>query len=112
MEYGKNSYGSQSNARMRVIFYGEPKDEDQAPKSIPDKESLEGRYVTVKEFANLNKIRGPELVDWGTYINNGGLIYPLDFFTECFTKPKQPDYTMKHIKNCNNNKKFIQSDSK
>ena len=108
VEYSKNSSGSQSHSRMRVIFYAEPKDENQKPKSIADKESLEARWVTCKEFLKLGKIRGPEIIEWGTYLANGGLIYPLEFFTECFTKPKVPDYNMKHINNCDNNKKLAQ----
>eukprot|EP01083_Nonionella_stella_P298023 1011856_1 len=112
VEYGKDVYGSQSSARMRVIFYAEPKDENQKPKSIADKESLEGRYVTVNEFSKLNKIRGPELMEWGTYIDNGGLIYPLQLFTECFTKPTVPDYAMKHIKNCDNHLKLVSNSTK
>ena len=32
---------------MRVIFYAEPIDDKQVPKSVPDKESLEARWVTV-----------------------------------------------------------------
>jgi hypothetical protein len=35
---------------MRVIFYAEPIDDKQVPKSVPDKESLEARWVTVQEF--------------------------------------------------------------
>ena len=94
---------------MRVIFYAEPKDENQKPKSIPDDESLEGRFVTVKEFQRFKKIRGPELIEWGNYLDNGGLIYPLELFTECFTKPRVPDYTMKDIKNCDNHLKLSQA---
>mmetsp|Transcript_57312 Transcript_57312/g.91240 ORF Transcript_57312/g.91240 Transcript_57312/m.91240 type:complete len:192 (-) Transcript_57312:38-613(-) len=110
VEYGRNTYGSQSSARMRVIFYAEPKDENQKPKDKPDSESLEARFVTVKEFASLNKIRGPELVEWGTYLDNGGLVYPLELFTECFAKPSVPDYTMKHLNNCNNHSKLTKQD--
>ena len=109
MEYSKQSYGSQSSARMRVIFYAEPKDENQKPKSVPDKESLEGRFVTVSEFQKIGKIRGDELIQWGTYLDNGGLIYPLEMFTECYTKPSVPDYTMGHINNCDNHLKLAQN---
>ena len=108
MEYSKQSYGSQSSARMRVIFYAEPIDENQKPKSVPDKESLEGRYVTVSEFEKIGKIRGPELIEWGNYLDNGGLIYPLEFFGECYGKPAVPDYTFKQINNCDNHSKFAQ----
>eukprot|EP01084_Bolivina_argentea_P161121 280496_1 len=113
VEYSRQAYQSQSSARMRVIFYGEPADENQKPKSVADKESLEARWVTVDEFPKLGKIRGPELIDWGKYLDNGGLIYPLEFFTECYTKPTSaPDYTMKDIKNCDNHVKLVGNKNK
>jgi 8-oxo-dGTP pyrophosphatase MutT (NUDIX family) len=57
------------DARMRVIFYAEPIDDKQVPKSVPDKESLEARWVTVPEFQALWKIRGEELIEWGNYLD-------------------------------------------
>jgi hypothetical protein len=32
---------------MRVIFYAEPMDKNQVPKSIPDDESLEAKWMTL-----------------------------------------------------------------
>ena len=64
------------DARMRVIFYAEPKNCWQVPKQIPDSESLCARWVTLEEFKGLDKIRGWELLEWGTYLQNGGQIYP------------------------------------
>lgn len=95
-------------SRMRVIFYAEPIDENQAPKSVPDSESLEGRYVTVEEFKKFSvgmndngyKIRGPELIEWGEYIDNGGIIYPLSLFTAFFTPAKLENVSK--IRNCGN----------
>jgi 8-oxo-dGTP pyrophosphatase MutT (NUDIX family) len=60
---------SGEDARMRVIFYAEPIDDKQVPKSVPDKESLEARWVTVQEFQALWDIRGDELIYWGAYLN-------------------------------------------
>ena len=37
-----------SSAKMRVIFFAVPKDDKQKPKSIPDKESIEARWVTLQ----------------------------------------------------------------
>ena len=46
------------------------------PKQIADSESLCARWVTLEEFKGLDKIRGWELLEWGTYLQNGGQIYP------------------------------------
>ena len=67
--------------KMRVIFYAEPQDNDQIPKQIPDKESLEARYVELKEFSKLGKIRGNELLQFGELVENGK-VYPLSLFPE------------------------------
>lgn len=67
--------------RQRVIFYAEPTDStNQTPKSIPDEESLGAAWLTVDELRakqNLpppEGLRGPELLNWATYIENGGTI--------------------------------------
>eukprot|EP00759_Apiculatamorpha_spiralis_P043730 PhF_6_TR40965/c0_g1_i1/m.62006 len=70
-----------SGARMRVIFYAEPKDPKQAPKSVPDEESNGAQYVTVEEFLKKEKIRGEELIEWGRYLDAGGAVYPLHLLT-------------------------------
>jgi len=67
--------------RVKVVFYAEPKDPNQKPKSKPDSESLEARWVSVQDLVDLSKqkpgLRGPELYDWARYIEAGGVIYPL-----------------------------------
>lgn len=72
--------------RYRVIFYAEPKDENQPLKNKPDSESLEARWVSLDELKELGKkkpqLRGPELLYWGTYLENGGEIYPMETFQE------------------------------
>ncbi|EAR83990.1 NUDIX hydrolase (macronuclear) [Tetrahymena thermophila SB210] len=69
------------SARYKVVFYGEPKDQNQIPKQIPDSETQEARWVTLKELEELGKqppyLRGKELLYFGSYIENGGPIYPL-----------------------------------
>ena len=60
---------------MRVIFYAEPATPEQAHllKQQPDSESLEARWVTVAEAANLDHsapgLRGDELLVWGSYLD-------------------------------------------
>ena len=43
------------SARMRVIFFAEPADGNQVPKSVADSESVEARWVTLEEFENFGK---------------------------------------------------------
>lgn len=84
VEHSHNKHG----ARMRVIFYAEPRDEEQAPKTEADKESEEARYVSVDEFKNsLGKIRGGELIAWGSYLDDGGPIFPLSILVTKETAP-------------------------
>lgn len=73
--------------RQRVIYYAEPKDPNQAsPKTVPDNESKGAAWLTVDELKAKNKLsppnglRGTELLDWATYIEQGGTIYPLAVF--------------------------------
>lgn len=65
-----------SHARIRVIFYAEPVDLTQRPKQIADKESEEARWVTLDDLKRLAKgqpgLRGPELHEWGSYLEQGG----------------------------------------
>mmetsp|Transcript_6830 Transcript_6830/g.13143 ORF Transcript_6830/g.13143 Transcript_6830/m.13143 type:complete len:171 (+) Transcript_6830:100-612(+) len=73
--------------RQRVIYYAEPSDPTQPPKSTPDKESRGASWLTLAEIrAKSDKtppegLRGRELLDWASYIENGGTIYPLELFT-------------------------------
>lgn len=74
--------------RHRVIFYAEPKDPNQPPKSIPDSESEEARWVTLDEYSNYTHLRGKELLKWGKYLEDGGLIFPLSLMTREGHVPK------------------------
>ena len=81
-EYSYTKSNIQSFLRFKVIFYAEPKDEKQELKKIPDKESEEARWVTLKELEQMRNIppflRGEELLEWGNYLENGGIIFPLE----------------------------------
>jgi len=84
-----------SRARQRVIFYAEPKDPLQTPKRTPDKESLKAEWLTLEELKEKSRkpppegLRGPELLDWATYLENGGQVYPLELLvTEDTPIPK------------------------
>jgi ADP-ribose pyrophosphatase YjhB (NUDIX family) len=86
----KGAYG----ARMRVIFFAVPTDPDAPPKSKPDAESEGAAWMTVAElWAIREQLRGTELLEWGAYIDSGGHIAPLSFFTPeglpAQLKPKQ-----------------------
>eukprot|EP00826_Nyctotherus_ovalis_P042811 TRINITY_DN4463_c0_g1_i18.p1 TRINITY_DN4463_c0_g1~~TRINITY_DN4463_c0_g1_i18.p1 ORF type:complete len:267 (-),score=79.63 TRINITY_DN4463_c0_g1_i18:34-834(-) len=70
---------------MRVIYFAMPIDPDQKPKEVPDKISEEARWVTLEELKALSQkppgLRGLELFEWGSYVENGGLIAPLSFLS-------------------------------
>ncbi|KAL4431836.1 hypothetical protein ABPG74_015276 [Tetrahymena malaccensis] len=91
------------SARYKVVFYGEPKDQNQKPKQIPDSESQEARWVTLKELEELGKkppyLRGQELLVFGQYIEKGGPIYPLSIIettlVDKFDFKKQVDINQK-----------------
>jgi ADP-ribose pyrophosphatase YjhB (NUDIX family) len=74
--------------RMRVIFYAEPNDPNQTPKTIPDKESNGAAWLTLEEieakrnFRPPEGLRGEELLRWGNYLKNGGLIAPMSVSTD------------------------------
>lgn len=72
-----------SHARMRVIFYGTPVDRDAPIKKNSDDISEEARWVTIDELKRLSRqppgLRGPELYEWGLYLERGGFIAPLNF---------------------------------
>lgn len=79
----EHSVYAPTHARMRVIFFAEPIDSNQMPKTIADKESEEARWVTLEELKILAKkmpgLRGPELYEWGSYIEKGGSVAPVHF---------------------------------
>ena len=67
--------------RQRVVFFAEPVDEAQKPKSVPDKESEGAAYLTLEEIRELRKgpvgWRGPEIIEFAEYLENGGVVCPL-----------------------------------
>ncbi|CAI5734225.1 unnamed protein product [Hyaloperonospora brassicae] len=63
--------------RMRFIFYAEPLDCDQLPKSIPDYESAGAAWCRVDQVASL-PLRGSEPVTYFNHVASGKPIYPLD----------------------------------
>lgn len=63
--------------RMRFIFYAEPIDCDQPPKSIPDYESAGATWCRADQVASL-PLRGSEPVTYFTHIASGKPIYPLE----------------------------------
>lgn len=62
-------------ARLRVIYLARPAD-DRPPKSEPDDESLEARFVTLDEMRAL-PLRGAEVYGWSEYVLGGGAVAPL-----------------------------------
>jgi len=80
-----NNYGKQSS-RMRVIFFAIPtcntNNNSNSIKTISDGNSEGALWLTLEEIKIVSEtkvgIRGPEVIDWPSYIENGGLISPLE----------------------------------
>jgi len=68
-----------TNFKMRVIFYAEPINPHQNPKSIPDDDSNCAEWLTIEEFAGKPHTRGPELIEFGKQVEEGN-IFPLSVF--------------------------------
>ena len=67
---------SGNSARVRVVFAATPRD-DTPPKSVPDEESLQARWLTLDEIATL-PLRGSDLRALLESVAAGRAIYPLD----------------------------------
>ena len=74
------------DSRMRVIFYAVPARPGQTLKSVADAESEEARWVTREELEELGHtkdgLRGPELLSWSWYVENGGHIHPTSVLSD------------------------------
>jgi ADP-ribose pyrophosphatase YjhB (NUDIX family) len=68
--------------RQRVIFYAEPKDLEQLPKSIPDFESAGACWCSYEEILGGLRLRGSEPLQWVQYLMGGGAIHPLSLLHE------------------------------
>lgn len=103
LEYNISDYRSPYQ-RFKVVFYAEPKDANQPVKKIADSESEEARWVSIKELIELKKDgvgwRGPELYEWATYVEQSGMIWPLELLSKEGGKIKLIDKKdLKQIKN-------------
>jgi phosphatase NudJ len=67
-------------ARCRVFFLARPAD-DTPPKSVPDEESLEARWVHPTELGGY-PLRGEEVVRVIEYVVGGGPVMPLQALTD------------------------------
>jgi phosphatase NudJ len=74
----EHSPGASAN-RLRAIFVARPAD-DTPPKSAPDDETLEARFVTLEELAELDT-RGEEVEALFRFVADGGPVYPLTALT-------------------------------
>jgi phosphatase NudJ len=67
---------SGNGARVRVVFAATPRD-DTPPKSVADEESLQARWLTLDEIAQL-PLRGSDLRALLESVAAGRAVYPLD----------------------------------
>lgn len=73
----KKDRSGRQYVRMRFIFYAEPLDCDQLPKSIPDYESAGATWCHADQVGGL-PLRGSEPVTYFKYVAAGKPIYPMD----------------------------------
>jgi phosphatase NudJ len=66
---------SDGTCRVRVVFVARPED-DRAPKSVPDDESLRAAWVTLEELERL-PLRGDEVRELFTAVAGGAPLAPL-----------------------------------
>jgi phosphatase NudJ len=76
VEHSPNRDGT---ARCRVFFLARPAD-DTPPKSVPDEESLEARWVHPTELGRY-RLRSDEVVDVIRYVAGGAPVLPLEALT-------------------------------
>ena len=76
-----------TQGRMRVIFYAEPIsfEETHRTKKKGDHDSNGAEWLSLTELMQIGRqhpgLRGPELVQWVTYLEKGGAIYPLSIIS-------------------------------
>lgn len=68
-------------SRLRIIFYAEPIDDEDKPKSIPDYESVGAVYSKWEDIEKNIPLRGDEPLIWIDYVLKGNPIYPLNIIT-------------------------------
>ncbi len=82
-----------TSQRIKIIYYAEPKDENQKPKQEPDDESEMAKWMSLEEIMALVDgspgWRGPELYQWAKYLDAGGAIYPLSMMSPEGSEPQQ-----------------------
>ncbi len=70
----------QSGSRVRVFILARPAD-DTPPKSVPDEETLGAAWVSLEELSEYS-LRGSEVREVISYVNQGGASMPLSFLVE------------------------------
>ena len=72
---------SDGSARIRMIFLASPVD-DTPPKSVPDDESLEARWLTIGEIDTLGlSLRSPEVIRLFEQVQRGVTLMPMSMLT-------------------------------
>jgi len=78
------------NGRCRFVYFAEPRDPTQLPKDFVDKESNGAEFITIQKLVERSrkklkhKLRGLELVHFGTVVDNGGLWSQPNFLCTTF----------------------------
>jgi len=73
--------GEHDDGGRRIIFYAEPENEKDLPKTIPDYESVGAVWVDVDDLKIL-KLRNDEPKRWFPHVAKGKEIHPLSFLNQ------------------------------
>merc|ERR1712228_46549 len=82
VEHSTYQYDDRERAynRMRIIFYAEPSDEGQLPKSVPDFYSAGATFISVDELDKI-RLRADEPKEWFVSLTDNFYYHPLDILS-------------------------------
>jgi len=108
VEHSTYQYDERERAynRMRIIFYAEPSDESQLPKSVPDFYSAGATFISVDELDKI-RLRADEPKEWFVSLTDNFYYHPLDILScwkhDCRTNNIQNNVNVQQTNNNNNN---------
>jgi len=101
-----------SGNRCRTVYFAKPLDPEAIPKNFADSESNGAAWLTVKDLKKMarNKkspqLRGPELLYWGTFLDENAPYPDIDFFISTY-EDKNPTWIRSTGTNTTFSVKFI-----
>eukprot|EP01084_Bolivina_argentea_P317388 550292_1 len=88
--------------RMRVIFYAEPMDEKELPKSVPNYDSAGATFISVDELDDI-ELRADEPREWFNSLTQNFYYHSLDILSCWKHDHRSPDHPKKYYYAADNN---------